>query len=239
MRTLTLFAVSILSFVSVAFAEEEESSLSFDISAGVFSDYMFRGFNLFEGTSVQPSATLSWDTGYGTLSGNIWMHLSAESDRQEERFTELDNTFSYSKEFGALTATVGHIIYSFPGDNRGNKDTREIYASLAADVILSPSLSIYHDYEEFDAQYYELGLAHEFSDLVAEGVGPRPFAIFAFGSNAEKVYEDDGLEHVTFGTSMSIPVGRLTITPTLNYTAAVDDALDNEFWFGTSFGASF
>ena len=245
------FAVTIAIMFSlqsaVSWADGESKPWSVNAATAVFSDYMFRGFNLYDGTSIQPSVGAKYDTGMGTVGGSLWMHLSGEGDRQEEKFTELDETLTYSVAFGPATVQVGNVWYTYPDDTDAIKDSAEVFGVLSVDdsefnsvFTLTPTLSVYHDYREYDAQYYELGISHPLTPKwLGEGFNVTPFAAFGFASNAEKVYNDNGLVQITWGLSSTVPLGIFSLTPSVNYTHKIDDATVNELWFGTTLAVSF
>ena len=247
MRT---FAVAGLLASFVNFAQAEDSSepkkpWSVDLSTAFNSDYMFRGFNLYDGISIQPSVTANFDTGFGTISGNLWMHLSGEGDKQAQKFTEIDESITYSLELEPVTLKTGILWYTYPDGDDDIKDTSEVFASVGLDdskwlpFALNPIFSVYEDYRVFDAWYYELGFSHTFEcDCLGKGFSTVPYVTFGFASSAESEYADNGLEHVTIGTSFPLTTGDISVTPTLNYTFKVDDATVNEFWIGTTFGYS-
>jgi hypothetical protein len=233
------------SLVSSATAEESESPFSVDFNTYIASDYMFRGQNLYDGTSVQPSVGVNYDSDFGTLSALGWAHFSAEGDRQEEKFTEVDATLSYSYTFDPLTVSIGNSWYTYPRSKDEIDNTAEAFITLIFDdteyspFLLTPTVSVFHDYEEFDNQYYELGLSHTFE--VGSDANPfvfTPFAAFGFASNAEKIYEDNGLVQITWGVSWEFESGDVSVVPNLSYTHKIDDNTVNEFWFGLSFGFS-
>jgi hypothetical protein len=176
-----------MSFAQEAEPAEEQSPWAFSATAGFFSDYMFRGQKLYEGTSIQPSITGSYDFGdLGSISANVWSHIPAESGPKSDKFTEVDYAVSYSYVMEPVTLTVGHLLYTYPSDNTHALYTRgEIFGTLAVDMPLNPTFTIYEDYDEFDAQYYELILSHtlEFKSL-GEGFNMTPSVAFGFGSNA-------------------------------------------------------
>jgi hypothetical protein len=245
----TLLAVIALCFCCASIPplalcqEENESRWTVETSVDVFSDYMFRGLLLYEGASIQPSVTISYDTGFGSLTVSEWMHFSAETQRTESRFTELDSVLEYSHSVGALTFAVGHIFYSFSdyGDGSDIADTSEVYSTLMIDTLLSPTVSFYHDYQEYDAQYYELALSHDFAlPGGPEDLTLSPSLAFGFGSNTEKLYADSGgFDQITAGVALGIPLGAVSMTPALYYTFGIDDFVDNRFWFGVNLAASF
>lgn len=227
----------LLSFAPVN-GQAQEFSASF--GSDFYSDYMFRGFNLYDGVSIQPATSVSLDFGQaGALSAGLWGHLSAEGDRKAEGFTELDETVEYSISLGVASLAVGHVWYTYPINDDDIADTAEVYGSVSLDVPASPSLTVYHDYREFDVQYYSLGFEHTLEiPALGEGFAMTPYVDFGFATNAEKVYSDDsGLMHVTYGLAFDLPLGDVSVTPSLNYNSKVDDLTTNEFFVG--FGLSY
>lgn len=140
------------------------------------------------------------------------MHLSGENRRSPEKFTELDFYLKYSVPVDIVTLTAGHYWYLYPDADDDLADTAEVFAGISLDVPLSPSLTFYQDYREFDNQYYDLSFSHQFKDgALGEGFNVTPFVSFGFASNADKVYEDDGLETITVGASSEAALGDISI----------------------------
>jgi len=243
----SLFSLSISGILSpLSVRAEDKSSFSGNLTMGLFSDYMFRGFQNYDGTSFQPQANVNYDTGAGVFSAGAWAHISAEGNRQSEKLTEIDYTAAYAFAIEETALKFGHIWYTYPQDRNGVfVDTKEIFASIAFDdtklnkfFSLSPSLTVYHDYDFLSGgQYYELGFSHLFEC----GVGDKqrnltPFVTFGLASSSEKIYNNNGLVQTTLGASTSIPWGELTLTPSISYTAESDKNTVNELWFGTTVG---
>lgn len=244
-KKLVLLSVASLSaLVSplAASAEDGASPLTVSSSIGFYTDYMFRGTNLYEGTSIQPAITVTYDTGMGQLSGGLWMHLSGESDRQEDKYTELDETLAYQFSVDALTFKFGHLWYTYPDSDDNIDDTAEFFAAMVindADInpilSLTPTFSVYRDYDLYDATYYELGLSHTFAiESLGSGFNIAPFVAFGFASDAEKLYANDGLVQTTFGVNFTATLGDVQVVPSINVTRESDDNAVNEFWVGTS-----
>ena len=221
-------------------AQEPTSDLTFDSSVSFFSQYMFRGQPLYDGASIEPSVTANYDTGYGTVSANLWMHLTGDSGRQAERFSELDETLKYQNQVGPVTLSVGNAWYTYSdfGDGSDIEDSAEVFGSVLFDAPLSPILSVYHDWRALDSNYYELGFSHEIGELDANGSTLVPFVAFGFASNSDKVYARDGLEQITAGASLNMALGGVSVVPNANYSFKVDDNTVNQFWFGMTFGYS-
>lgn len=241
-KYLSILAVTLLALSSTAKADE--SPLTVDLSTSFVTDYMFRGQNLYDGTGIQPSATVTYDTGgYGKLSGNLWMHLSAEGDRQDEKFTELDESITYTLEVADVVGIkLGHLWYTYPKSSDDINDTAEFFGSiyvLHCPIGLNPVFNIYKDYRDIEYTYYELGFSHTFeTDALGKGFNVTPYTTFGFASNAETVYADNGLETVTVGVSSALTLGDINVTPALSYNFKVDDNTVNEFTAGLTFAYS-
>ena len=217
-----------------------EKPWSVDMNVAFMSDYMFRGQNLYDGSSIQPYIGASYDTGYGVLGAYNWMHISADGSTNVPEFFEMDWGVSYSIDFEPVSLSIGNLWYTYPNDNDDINDTSEGFITVGLDdsgfndfYTLNPTLSVYKDWDEFDYYYYELKLSHDHTwSVLGDGVTITPYVSFGFVSDGEKAYADDGLVTVSEGVSVNIPVGELVLAPTLNYTHEVDDLTVNQFWFG-------
>jgi hypothetical protein len=246
MKNFGLVLGSALLFAAPALAETSAFNASASVSFN--SDYMWRGFNLYDGSSIQPSISVDYDTGYGTVGGNVWSHLSAEGGTTNiDKFTEIDYTLTYALALDPIAVKVGHLWYTYPKDSDNLENTAEIFASVVIDdealgspFPLSPTLSAYHDYDLVDGQYYELGISHTFEPKgLGDGFNFTPYAAFGFAEDQTPVYAANGFVQSTFGVSTSLSMGDVAVTPSLNYTAEADENLKNEFWFGMTFGYTF
>lgn len=222
-------------------APAEERIWGVSTAVGIFSEYMFRGKNVYEGTSIQPSITPYVLVGEnGTLSANFWLQVPGESAEPPERFNELDYTLSYDHDFDFMTLSAGHIFYTFPGDGGRITDTREYFLSASVPMVLNPSVTFYNDYDEAKYQYYTLTLRDEVEvPFVGEGASLTPYVTFGFATNANDgpiFYFDNGLEHIDVGASTNLPWGDVVFTPQVHFTFKVDDGTNNEFWFGLEVG---
>lgn len=227
-------------------AGDEYDSMDWGIhtSVGVYSDYMFRGKTVYSGTSIQPSVTGWYDFGdLGTLSTNVWMHVSGETNEPPEKFTELDTTFSYDVTLlEYVRFAAGYILYRFPGESGRIADTEEFYLGLGANIFANPTVTVYNDFEVGRYQYATLSFRESFPlDDVAEGFALTPYTVFGFAFNADDnpvFYFDNGLEHVDVGVLADIQLGAVVLTPSVNFTFETDDGSNNEFWFGIELGYS-
>lgn len=241
-KKFNLIALSIFAcaMIVTSASAEEDKDWSVDTSAAFFNAYMFRGQRLYDGNSFQPSVTGNYKSEIGTFSGNLWMHLSASNDNDPERFTELDETLKWSKQFGDFAVSAGHVWYTYPHKSDHIASTKEFFVSGTYDSYLLPTLSYYRDWDQFESNYFELAMSHSYAELAENSEASlSPFVALGFASNAEKLYADNGLEHVTVGTSLAFPIGEVSVVPSVNYTFEVDDTTQNQLWFGSSVNYSF
>lgn len=240
-RSIIPAILGFLAIVNCARAQDDKA-WSVDTAVDFYSDYMFRGFNLYDGTSIQPSITLNYDSGSAGVSHvSLWMHLPGETQDRPEKFTEMDATLSHDITFGDLTFSVGHVWYMYLDEvEEGSPESAEFFASVSVDTFLTPTFSVYHDYREFDAQYYGLLFSHTIeSAKLGEGFNITPYVDFGFASHAEKLYADNGLVQVTVGVSSELSLGIFSVIPSVNYTFESDEYALNELWVGLSLGYSF
>ncbi len=234
----------VTSVAQFAIAEDTTETKAFSLTTAtdIYTAYMFRGFRVYDGTSIQPSVNAAYDTGeFGSFGGNVWAHFPGESDKQDQKFTEIDYTLSWSKTFEPVTFTAGYVWYTYPHDNTGTAvKTSEIFMSASLDTFLNPTFSFFQDDDAFTAQYYQLGFSHTIEwDCLGDGFNTTPYINFGFASNAKDVvYDDNGLEHITFGTSFDLKLGDIRVVPSLNYTRGIDDLTTSTFWAGVGFSYS-
>lgn len=234
--------------VAMAHAQDAEQDDPFGVTLGVglFSDYMFRGQNLYDGFSIQPSADASYDSELGTFGGAVWMHLSGEEDRDVESFTEIDATLSYAIAFDPVSIRLAQLWYTYPDSGDEITDTNEVILTLALDdseltpFALNPTYSISYDYREFDYYFHELTFSHEFGcSYLGEWFNLTPFVTLGFTANAEKVYADNGLVYASYGVSSLVEAGGFQILPTIAYSDKIDEATVNQLWFGATISRSY
>lgn len=225
---------------------EEALGFSADATAGVFTNYMFRGQNLYNSVSIQPNLNLSYNFGeYGKISGGGWMHIPAAGDIDHEpNFTELDPTISYEVNIGLATLSLGHVWYTYLDNRPRVPTTGEWFQGISLDTFLEPSFTIYEDHQAYEEVYYELTFKEPlgesvFGDCLGKGFNMTPYVTFGWATNAEKYFQRDGLEYITIGTSFEIPFGVLNVVPSLNYTFQGDPTTVDRFWAGVNFNVTF
>lgn len=154
--------IAAATLVPVASAAIEVSG---DAYVSVNSMYLWRGFNLSEDDHfvVQPGSDLS--VGGFTLSW--WGNMSENTGELNEVDLTLDYTFNVNE---LVSVSVGNILY----DVDDLADTNELYAGVALNVPLSPALTVYYDYDEFEGNLFTvLSVGHtiELAEKVALNLG--------------------------------------------------------------------
>jgi uncharacterized protein (TIGR02001 family) len=150
---IALAAAAILTGQTIVHAEEAEKPTA-SVDVGVFSQYIWRGFELSKDSVViQPSVTL----GYKGVSLNVWGNLDTDNEAYDgSKYNETDVTLSYSKSVGITTLTGGYIYYALDGIN----DSQEIFASVGLNTFLSPTITVYREIAHSPAWYVNVGVSH-------------------------------------------------------------------------------
>ena len=247
LKKVLLFTLFAALFTPAFFAIAEETideqaecdkPWSVDLQTDFYSAYMFRGQNLFDGASIQPSIVAGYDFGdIGSVGGYVWSHLSADEQvPSEDRYTEIDYSLFYSFEINIVSLEAGLLWYTYPREHDNINDTAEFYGKIALDLPLNPSLTYFRDYEEFDVDYYQLGISQEVeAPFLGDGFKFTPYLTMGFASNSEAIYEENGLETITIGATFDTSLGDFGVIPNVHYNFKIDDNTDNQFWFGVTF----
>jgi len=212
---------------------EETTAPTVDVTLGLYSKYVWRGYELSKDSLViQPSVTV----GYQGFAFNLWGNLDTDQTtalytEDGNNWNETDMTLSYDGSYGMLGYTVGYIYYALEGID----DTQEIYGGLSVDVIGTPTLTVYRDVASAPGWYITLEVSRSFDlmDNLALNLGAKLSYLavddettLADPNDPTSSYSDfhDG----TLSMSLSYSVtDNLVITPELYYSFALGgDARD-------------
>jgi len=245
-KTIKLSAVTTIGFLILIFSSmnlwaEDEAVPSASADIGVFSQYIWRGYELSKDSIViQPSVTVS----YKDVSFNLWGNLDTDvySDtRDEAQFNETDMTLSYDKSFGIVNLGVGYIYYALDAAD----DSQEIYLSLGLDTLLSPSLTVYREISHLPAWYISLGISHSF-ELPKEITLDLGGSIGYYASDDDDFVEIDdngngttdkynALHNGLVSVGLTIPVGKyFSVVPMIAYSFPLSNEADNLIKLGPS-----
>lgn len=220
-------------------AEEDKPSASGDI--GVFSKYVWRGYELSKNSAViQPSATISYK-GFGL---NLWGNLDTDvyQAANSESFNETDMTLSYDKNLGMVGLGVGYIYYGLDGV----VDSQEIYVSVGLDTLLSPSLTIYREIAHVPQWYLSFGISHSFE--LPKGITLDLAGSIGYNASDDDAFVevDDNLNPTTnkysafhdglVSVGLTIPWGAyFTVTPMVAYSFPLTNDAKNLIQFNNAY----
>ncbi|MCK5195132.1 MAG: hypothetical protein KAQ71_15075, partial [Desulfobulbaceae bacterium] len=231
--TLTL-AIGVLSLgieAIPALAEEEKPTA--DLTVGVYSDYVWRGW-IFSDDSIviQPSMTV----GYKGFAMNVWGNLDTDLDEDEfgggdtNKWNETDITLSYDGSTGMVGYSLGYIYYALDG----TEDSQEVYAGVSLDTILSPTLTIYNEIANYRGYYVTLDVSHSIplSETLRLDLGAK---VSYYDADKSTLTDSDGdaydaLHDGVLSASITFPINEyLSITPELYYSFPLSDDAEDEF----------
>ena len=225
-----------------AAAEEKPTA---DFTASALSAYIWRGQQQTRDSLViQPSMTV----GYKGFSANVWGNLdtnpySPTDASYSSNWTETDLTLSYSRAFGPVTAGLGYIYYSLNAPYSGAADpldSQELFVSLAGNIPLAPTLTVYKEIDHYHQWYILFGVSHTFeltksvglklagsvSYLKSEDASTYP----KFDDNAQPTTDKFSNFHDGI-VSASLPIALfryVTVAPTVSWVFPLSDDAKNE-----------
>jgi hypothetical protein len=229
---LTLTALLLVSLTAVPFsfargAGEAETAGAAETSGGatvdLLSNYVWRGQTLSgDDGVVQPSMGIT----FGNFGVNLWANYDVELDEHNE--TDLTLTYGLSRE--KLSVEAGFIYYALDGA----EDTQEVYLSLAYDTFLSPSVTVYYDFDEGDGAFliasvgHSLGLTEEASlNLGASASVNIDNEVMGLDSKGDPFTD---LYNGEVSASISIPLGKnISIEPRIAYSFPLSSDAEDVF----------
>ena len=220
-----LVALSLLVMGTPAMAKVEVTG---DAYLNYSSMYLWRGFNLSDSNPVLQGGM---DLSFSGLTISYWSNYQIDGTEMDE--TDLTVDYSY-KASDLVTLNVGNILYSITGP-----DTSEVYAGVSLDTFLSPSLTVYYDYDLFDGDVYVAGsIGHSFDlqDNLTVNLG----ALVSYVDNDS--YSD--LHNAELSAGLDYKVNdQITLSPAVVFSTPLsdkaDDVIDQEFMGGLTLNLSF
>lgn len=225
MKKLTIFALTAVLTVLFAFGplSAGAAETSGSASADIMSHYVWRGQRLSDDFVIQPSVGIT----YGGFGANIWANWDdTTSSATDSGITETDYTLNYTFSKDKFGFDAGYIYYAFPAPG---VDTQEIYLAVSYDTILSPSATLYYDFDEGEGAFLVVAVGHslELAEKIALNLGAS--ASYNFG-NAVMGPAADGSEDFTdfyngeVSASVSIAVTEnISIEPKIAATFSLSD----------------
>ena len=241
---------------SVIGMANNESGIEFEVTTDFYSKYVWRGQKLTDGWVWQPGFSATYEGFTAGIWGNL--DLSNANDEKHE-FTEIDYYADYSFDLtDGIGFSIGYIYYEFPS---AGGDTQEIYAGLSFDTILSPTITVYYDFDEVNGTYITGGIGYS-KDEIARLCEDTPIGLdislsIGWGdSNYNEAYwsdslgmpvDDSGFNDLTLCIGFPLEIDGWSFTPSLSYVTLLDsdirDGLRSDdkdmFFTGFSIGKSF
>jgi len=226
------FVVSLAALSTPATAAVEVTG---DAYAGINSMYLWRGFDL---SNSDPVAQGGMDMSFNGLTFSYWSNLDFNSGE----LNETDITIDYSMKLGEnLSLSAGNIFYALDGA----PDTNELYLGLSLGALLSPTVTIYYDYDKAEETglFYTLSVSHELS--ISDELGLSFGGLVSYNSRSDYAVGDYSALHnyeLNFGASYALS-DQLSLDGFLTYSDALSDSaeevIEDQFVGGTSLTISF
>jgi uncharacterized protein (TIGR02001 family) len=159
------------------------------VYAGVYDKYLWRGVNL---SASQPVLQTGVDVSAKGFTLSYWSNIDLSGVNSDEA-TETDFVVDYSFDVNdLLAASVGEIFYTF---GPGGGSTHELYLGLGLNLPLSPSLTIYYDWDaastaDLDGLFYTLAIGHDLE--LADKLGLSLGAALNYSQESPFVADLDG-----------------------------------------------
>jgi len=200
------------------------------------SRYIWRGFDLNPNKkpAIQPSVTYAFgDSGFAVTA---WGSISFE----DKAATELDFILNYDfKTNGDYTLSAGIANYGwyFGGDfDWENNTSQEAYVTLGfPKFFLSPKVTAYYDFGNGDGFYFLLETGHTLE--LSEKLKADLYANLGYNAGQWLPdWVDTGFSDLVIGASVPLKMGKVTVSPFVNYSFALLDLpfFEDHFWFGFS-----
>ena len=209
-------------FFSVCFAQEDAERPTCDFSLTVYSQYIWRGYELSQDSLVMfPSITI----GYKGFGFNIWGDFDtdyegAKTGNNDTEWWETDWVLTYSNSFKKLNYTLGWIYYDTDAG-----DDEELFLILGYDMFLSPEVSIWRGIEYGESWYVSFALSHSF-----EFDNGWSWDLGGWVSYKD-VHDVDysALHDGNIWTAVNIPINKYwTFSPSINYSFPLSNTAQTE-----------
>jgi Putative outer membrane beta-barrel porin, MtrB/PioB len=227
-----IFTIAAAMFLLVGLAATPVLAANATATVDINSAYVWRGLTFNDGMVIQPSIDVAADNGLGI---NVWGNYDIgdyDNTLDDNEFSEIDLTLSYSKTIGKLDIGGGVIEYTFPATEKSAVTaTTELYVSVGMPIVggLSASADAYYDIDALDAfSYATLGLsyAYDITDkLNLEAGGSIAYASKDFARFNGTGDEDSGLYNYTLSLSLGYTITKAW-SAAANFTYV--DALDSD-----------
>jgi hypothetical protein len=224
----------------------EETHISGFASVDLMSNYVWRGQKISNSWVLQPSVGIT----YGGFDTNLWANYDSDwtevgsTETGHGKVTETDLTLSYSFSMDKFNFTAGYTYFALEGAH----DTQELFFSAMYDVLLTPTLVLYYDYDEGQGAFIIASIGHSFDlgkDIPLEVGASASYNI----NNKSMGFDKDGNDFSNFYngelfSSVAIPITKaFSVTPKIAYSfplsndakeaiSSISDDGDKDIFYG-------
>lgn len=229
--------------VSSALAEAEVSGGAY---VGVFDKYLWRGADL-SGSKPVAQGGVDLSVGGFTLSywSNFQLRNALDDGYRSGELNETDITLDYSFDANnLLSVSVGNILYAV----EDAEDTNELYLGVTLNTLLSPSLTVYYDWDEFSGTIFTVAaIGHDFAlvDKLALSLGASA-SYYMVDSDFTGAKSENFLHNAELSASLNYALTKqLSISPSILMSVPLSDdaeditGIDDEIVSGLSLVFSF
>lgn len=217
--------------------DAKESQAQFTVTGGteVVSQYLWRGYALVDGATVQPSLNVDWEGTGLTLS--LWGSASLSQRDQYQGVDEFDLTLNYAVSSGSWgNFDAGLIFYTFPGQGSftlAEQTSPEFYVNVAPSLPLSPEVFLAYDVNLGGGLYAAFSAGRS----VSVAGQPIDFGVTA-GYNHGQFEADSGMSHVDVSVSTDLALGAASLSPRAVYVRSFENTSNtgNRVFFGVGLG---
>ncbi|MFO7831434.1 MAG: hypothetical protein R6V18_05560 [Desulfuromonadaceae bacterium] len=210
---------------------------------GFYDKYLWRGFDL---SGSEPVMQGGVDLSAGSMTLSYWTNLQLNTDDatglDAGDASETDIVIDYSTDINdMLSLSAGNIFYQLDG----MEDTNELYLSLGLNTLLSPTFSIYYDWDKADETglFYTVDVSHsiDLADSLSLGMG----ALVSYNQSSDySVGDYDELHNYELSASLDYAIdANYSISASVMFSDGIsdeaEDAIDSEVVSGVSVAFSF
>jgi uncharacterized protein (TIGR02001 family) len=206
----TIIALAALAVGASAYAQDtaKTSELAVTLDVTYVSDYIFRGVKLAD-DSIQPSI----EAAYGDFYAGLWHSNDINSSAGA---SETDLYAGYGLAINeTFSADFGVTRYTYQGSGSSALNTTEVYVGVSADVLLSPSVYYYHDFD-LEVNTYIASIGHSFA-ISSVGLSVDTSATYGW----VQAPKSTGGDYSYWGVGAAVPYAlseTATLTAAVNYT---------------------
>ena len=242
MKSLKNIILATLLFSAALCSTASAVEVSGSAYAGFYDKYLWRGFDL---SGSEPVMQGGVDLSAGSFTLSYWtnMQLTSDEGMKAGDTTETDIVIDYSTDLSDMVSmSVGNIFYQLDGA----PDTNELYLSLGLNTMLSPTFTMYYDWDEAEETglFYTADISHSID--LAESLSLGMGALVSYSQSSEYGIGDDydDLHNYELSTSLDYDINdAYSISASFLFSEGISDEardnIDSEMVSGVSVAFSF